>query len=243
MPAGSTGIGFLRRRNAALLGLILAIPGALPLDAQTSAPPAPAPLASAAIDRTLYRDGEVRRLTGTFAAWTLVCDEVIRLKKRFCSLKTLAHDPAGTAIAVLTFSTGEDGRPAALMRIPASWTPGTLIEIVPQLKAAGPEIATKTAGKPAAKKAETPKAKPPIMYLRPVRCDERQCTLVWSLPAAHIEALNYGAGLLVRFQLAPEPTDAAVAKLTGGDGPAKVTGTIEAQGFAQAIEAAMNAGK
>ena len=81
------------------------------------------------------------------------------------------------------------------------------------------------------------------MYLRPVRCDERQCTLVWSLPAAHIEALNYGAGLLVRFQRAPEPTDAAVAKLTGSDGPAKVTGTIEAQGFAQAIEAAMNVGK
>ena len=213
-------------------------------------PPAAGPsLTSPAVDRSLYREGAVRRLTGTFGPWTLVCDEVTRLKQRVCSLRTTAHAASGAAVANLTFSTGEDGRAAALMRIAADWVPGTWVEIVPQLQpAAGPPAppsastdARTSSAKSATKAPEALKSKPPFMKLRPVGCDGRHCTLIWSLPPAQIEALNTGVGLVVRYQRSAEGV--AVARSAGHGGPVHVAGAIAAQGFSQAISAAIHTGK
>src|SRR5271169_3875448 len=58
-------------------------------------------LATRAVDRTIYRDGEVRRMSATSGSWSVICDDVVRLRQRFCSLVTLGRDATGAARVVL----------------------------------------------------------------------------------------------------------------------------------------------
>ena len=182
----------------------------------------------------------MKRLTGAFGSWTLVCDEVTRLKQRVCSMRTLALDPAGAPIAIATVSTGDDGRPAAMVQIAAAWATGTWVEITPIAQtsvapALKPAAGTGSKGREAGKKAEPTKANPPVMKLRPVTCDAKNCTLVWTLAQAQITALNSGDGLRVHYLQAA----AGPAPATGKSAPVSVTGTINASGFAQAVNAAV----
>ena len=268
MPLGTSSLSVHRRADVSLTAaaLFCVLQGLLGLTsgpASAQATPHPAnsgvPLASAAIDHTLYREGEVRRLTGTFAAWTLVCDEVTRLKRRFCSLRTLVRDAAGATVAALTISTGDDGRPAALMRIPAGSVSNTIVEIVVTPKPAGPVDAkaskaaaasnpTPTTSPLSAAPPPSPPAKAAVgIKLRPATCDSQTCTVVWSLPSAHIKALNSGGGLQVRYPRAIEPRD--FAALSASDLSLKaptrplVLGSVDASGFAAAVDASINYGR
>ena len=72
-----------------------------PACAQTKAAE-PAPLTSIAIDPTLFREGAITRLAGTRGAWSYDCDEVARLKQRFCSLRTSVKAADGAILAGLT---------------------------------------------------------------------------------------------------------------------------------------------
>lgn len=202
---------------AALLAATVAV-------AQSSNPPPGEPLTSVAIDPTLYRDGAIQRFSGTHDAWSYVCDEVAKQKKRFCSLRTLVRDPGGVVIAALTVSTGEDGRPAALLRMAAASFNETGIEVW-----ANPVA-------PAASKA---KPKPQaITKLYPAACDANVCQMVWTLPPDHISALNAGSGLQLRFTQ-PKPGSSQLAESLKLGPSRAIEVTVPGQGFSSAVTASI----
>jgi invasion protein IalB len=72
---------------------------------------------SPAIDPSLFKPEAIRRIEGEVGAWRYVCDEVIPLKRRICSLNTFLYDENGGAVGAFVVSTDERGRPAALVRL------------------------------------------------------------------------------------------------------------------------------
>ena len=176
---GRCGVALL---TIALLGLMGA---GTPIQAQTRNDA----LTSAAIDPTIYRDGEVRRFSSVHGNWRIVCDEVTRLHQRFCSMRSLIAQTDGSVVAELTISTGQDGRPAALLKITdALVRDGTLDVVVPP--DAAPPSTAKTAAairKSTPQKGRTP---PPrsVTRLTAVTCDRRLCTLIWTLRPEQIAA-------------------------------------------------------
>ncbi len=140
-------------------------------------------LTSAPIDRTIFRDGAVERSQRAFGAWTLVCDEVKSLQKRFCSLATEPMDSDGRPGASLVVSTGDNGKPAAILRTPVG------VDI-----AAGVEIAIDAA--PGKAKGAAPASKT-IDYLR---CGAGDCVAIWTLSQIEIGALNAGGAIRIRYR-------------------------------------------
>ena len=196
---------------------------------QTPPPAASAPLTSVAIDPALFRDGAIQRFSGTLGAWTYVCDEVKQLKQRFCSLRSAVKDKAAAVMAELTISTGEDGRPAALMRMAEGDIGGEGVDIVVNAR---PNPA---GAKPAAA------AKPVEPYkVYPAACERGVCELIWTLTPAHISALNSGAGLIMRYR-ARVPNVSALAGGLKPDQPPRQTldAAIDATGFSAAVEASL----
>jgi len=179
-------------------------------------------LASAPVDVTMFRDGEVNRSTRQFGSWSLVCDEIPRLRQRYCSLSTQPRDAAGQPVATLIVSTGDDGRPAALLRAPVGLSIGSglllLIEPPARAGAKAPERASRR--------------------LDFIRCDAGACLALWSLSAAEIDGLNAGGTLRLRYQRAqrlplfalrvgaPENYVLTEAAMSGG-------------GFAEAVQASI----
>ena len=168
-------------------------------------------LASAPIDTAMFRDGEVRRTADPYAAWTLVCDAIPRLGQRFCSLSA-APVALGAASVALTVSTGDDGRPAALLRLPLGLSLPFGVHIKPLGSGRG-----------------EPERRVPVAL-----CSAASCEAVWSLGPGDIAALRTGSGLRIsvrtwRFGL-PGRHDA-------GDAP--LTATIDGHGFAEAVAASL----
>lgn len=183
------------------------------------------PLVSAAIDASIFRDGEVKRLTTHHATWTVVCDEIARLKQRFCSLRTPIQHANGALAAVLTISNDQDDRPAALLKFAAA------------LVAAGQVAITPTAIPPAAS-AQKPKPLP-TQRIKPVTCDKAVCTIIWSLTADQIGALNTGAGL--HLVATPAAAASSLATLAPAKPPTAkaIEFDIPAAGFADAVAVSM----
>ena len=117
-------------RRLILLSCLAALtPVPAPLRAQP-AQAGPSAFATEAIDRGVFKEGEVRRLEGHFRSWRIVCDEVVRLKQRFCSLSTIGADAAGRPVAGLIVSTSDEGRPAALIHLPHGVALSQGVEVV-----------------------------------------------------------------------------------------------------------------
>lgn len=191
---------------------------------------APDPLTSIAIDPTLFRDGAITRFSGTHDNWNYVCDEVAKMKKRFCSLRSTLKDSQGRIVAALTISTGEDGRPAALLRMAANEFDETGIEIA---ALAPPAAAKPTGNKDGAKS----KPKPPAATkLYPAACAADICQMVWTLPVDHIEALNAGSGLRMRY-FRSMPRQSSLATALKSAPPAAIEVLIPAAGFSAAVDA------
>lgn len=177
------------------------------------------PLASAAVDYTLYREGEVTRATASFGGWNVVCDEIRRLHQRFCSLKTALRDAEDHSIAEITVSTGDNGRPAALIRIALGSYIGKGLRLWVEPVA-------------------TPKSKNPSRLpehqLDLISCDAKGCTAIWSLLPAEISALNQGASIHLRLTRVKSlslltPVIAAPERLTA------IEGAVSGFGFSQAV--------
>lgn len=189
-----------------------------------------APLTSAAIDASIFREGEVQRTTNTHAAWTVVCDEIARLKQRFCSLRTPIKHASGELAAVLTVSTGQDGRPAAMLKIASALVASGHVALTP--------IAAETPVTAAARQ----KPKPlPTSRIKPLTCDKGACTLIWTLTADQIAALNAGAG--IRIVATPAADLSSLATLAPGKQavPKTTELTISPNGFAAAVATSMRA--
>jgi hypothetical protein len=205
--------------------------------AQTAAPGAPKPLTSQAIDPTLFRDGAVRRFSGEVAAWGYVCDEVAQLKQRFCSLRSTVKDSAGTRVARITVSTGENGRPAALLEMAQSALTEAGIAVTPRTVAT-PQTQAKANGKGAGKaKPATPHPDVPYKVF-PAACEKGTCQLIWTLPPDHIAALNNGAGLKLRYT-SPGASPSTLAAALNSGAPVTREAAIDAAGFAAAVEASV----
>ena len=127
--------------------------------------------------------------------------------------------------SVVTISTGQDGRPAAMLKIAAA------------LVAAGQVAITPTASPPAAL-AQKPKPQT-TQRIKPVTCDKAVCTIIWSLNADQIGALNTGAGL--HLVATPAAAASSLATLAPTKQPAAkaIEFDIPAAGFADAVAVSM----
>lgn len=168
------------------------------------------PMARASVDPGLYREGEVRRRNEMHGRWSLDCDEIPRLTQRFCSLRTLVLEPDGDAVARLTISTTDTGRPAALLDLPLSLDLHRLITITPAtaLVLDKPSRALVDDARRHVNAARGAKAKSRsgatttdvlTAVLRPDVCDRSFCYAVWPLTPSDIAALRAGAGLRIAF--------------------------------------------
>jgi invasion protein IalB len=211
--------------GAGLLGL--QIISAVPAHAQQ-------PLSSAAVDATIYREGEVKRFVSEHDRWQIVCDEITRLQKRFCSLRSAVLNVRGERAGEVTISTGQDGRPAALLRLRAALVGAGFVEIasVQAEPAIAPNAAT-APGKTSGKRKAT--ASPPVVpatRLRPVVCDASVCTLIWTLRLDQIDALNDGNGLSLQMTTGGDPGNLAPVQAKPRD---DTQINISATGFKDAV--------
>ena len=166
-------------------------------------------LASAPIDTAMFRDGEVQRSATPYGRWTLVCDAIPRLGRRFCSLRA-ASTALGAGRLDLTVSTGDDGRPAALLHLPL----GLSLPFGVHVKAAGQGGSERRI---------------PIAL-----CSATACEAAWSLGAGDIAALHTGPGLKIVVQgwrfAVPGRHDPA---------PVPVAASIDGDGFKEAVAASL----
>jgi hypothetical protein len=198
------------------------------------------PLSSAAIDPSIYREGEVKRFSETHGAWTVVCDEIARLKQRFCSLRSPIPLDDGRTAAVLTISTGQDGRPAAMLRMTADLVASGYVDVAPAADTAtniaGPSSVGQKAGAAAAKQ----KAKlPPSIRVKPVSCDKGVCTLIWTLTGDQIGALNTTRGLRLAATAAGELSSLATLSPEKSKLQKPVELMVVAHGFSEAVGTSM----
>lgn len=178
-------------------------------------------LTSAAINAAIFKEGEIQRSQRQFGAWTLVCDEVKSLHQRFCSLYTEPQDASGAKAANLVISTGDDGKPAALLRTPVGVNIASGLQIV--LDA------------PAAKGRLTPASTRHIDYLR---CESGACVLIWRLSQAELSALNAGAAMRLRFERVRE-IPLFAAHIASSERSLLVEAVARGDGFSAAVGASL----
>ncbi len=184
-------------------------------------------LSSPMVDTTMYREGEVKRLSGVFGDWHVVCDEITRLRQRFCSLKTgLVSTEFGTVGAV-DMSTGDDGRPVALLHLPLGVVVPSGVEVL---------MTSKAAPSNKARRGETRPLQPRRVAI--AVCDSTQCLAIWNLNAAEMAALQGTDKLHLRYRLIRSFTAAPVS-LVPTSGQTQVEATISPVGFASAIKATL----
>lgn len=174
-----------------------------------------AAFSSAPVDLSLYRPEAVRRWAKQSAGWRIACDEIIPLQRRFCSLSTAAHPSHGALLASLTISTGQDGRPAALLVLPH----GVFLPDGVSLKAEG--------------------AKATPRRLRMTACDANACQLVYEPARTEIGVLRSGGALRFSFEIWSAPSAADAASLSDSKRRRQVTVMISGAGFQQALAAGM----
>lgn len=166
-------------------------------------------LSSAPIDAALFRDGEVQRSVDVHGHWTLICDSIPRLGNRFCSM-VAAPVNVGSGTVTLTISTGDDGRPAALLRLPFGLSLSYGVRIG-ALRSARNE----------------PQRRVPVAL-----CSATACEAVWSLSQSDIAALRVGPGL--RLSVRGWRFNGAGRQ---GAELAPVSATVDGIGFSDAVTA------
>ena len=174
--------------------------------------------ASPALDTSIYRPGEVSRVTGNRADWTYICDIVVRLNQRFCSLFTTAA-PEGSAEPIsVTVSTSENGRPAAMASFPlmVALKDGVKLHILDK----------------AGKAAKQRKAQLQVPFSG---CDRKSCYLAWELSPGQIGALREGRSIRISYGYVPNGIEAE--KLLSGFDPETASIAISGKGFAEALAA------
>ena len=174
------------------LVLLLVLRG--PPQARAQGAPAGQAFTSEAIDRGVFKEGEVRRFEGHFLSWRVVCDEVPRIKQRFCSLFTAGADAAGRPVTVLTVSTSDEGRPAAMIRLPHGVSIKRGLEVL-----TGPPAGNAPPPARRARLKQPLKEKAAVLKLGFPSCDAQGCITLWNLTPKQIAALSSGGTLRIKF--------------------------------------------
>lgn len=175
-----------------------------------------------AVDRDLFRDGEVRHLHGVFKEWQSACDEVPRLKQRFCSLYGKGRDYEGRVLIGIVVTTSDEGKPAALLEMPL----GVRLSSDVEVSIGGSGLLKKTKG---LSKAET------LTRLRIVRCDAHFCMTLWRLTPPQIAALSGHGALQIFFKVPRARFDWNTLSLPGEDQMVKAS--IASDGFRETLRA------
>ncbi len=176
------------------------------------------PFVSEAVDKDMYKEGEVHRLNQKFQEWDVVCDEIVRQKRRFCSLSTFGKEASGRQLVHLTVSTSDDGKPAAMLRLPFGISIEKKIEIEIKLQA----------------------KKPDILKLVVPYCDVQGCLTVFALKPAFIEALNNKASFEIRFWIVETSNYEITTPALRSYRP--IRAFFNGNGFAEAIKGSMAVG-
>lgn len=182
-----------------------------------------AELIGAPLDPSMFRDGELVRSAQPFGAWTLTCETAVKLQKKYCSLSIEGNDADGKTAVGLIVSTGDDGRPAALLRTAS----GVAIS-------GGVTVAMRPP--------EGTKRKPHDSFSRRVdfvSCDKATCSAVWSLAPDEIAGLNAGDMLTFRFQRPRAFALNGPGSLAAPKSLLAVGAAVSAAGFADAIGASL----
>ena len=138
-----------------------------------------ASIESPAIDPDLFRPGEVTRSQHDFARWRVVCDEVRKLKQKFCSLRSFGYGAGDQPLVGIVISTSDNGRPAALITLPF----GTTLRQHVTLVSGGIKG----------------RVQPVKLEMTPALCVEDGCKIIWALNNNDIMTLRNGADFELSF--------------------------------------------
>ena len=184
-------------------------------------------LSSPMVDTTMYRDGEVKRLSGIFGDWRVVCDEISRLKQRFCSLKTGIVSSDARIVGVIDMSTGDNGRPVALIHLPL----GVLVPSGVEVSLADAATSSKKGNRGERRAFQSHR-------LAITACDPSQCLAVWTLDGAELAALQGIGKLRLRYKTVSSVT-AMPLSLVPLYSQTSVEASISSAGFALAVKASL----
>lgn len=172
----------------------------------------------------MFKEGTVQRTNGQFGGWSYVCDEIIKLRQRFCSLSSTAVKD-GQQIK-LTLSTSDTGIPAAALDLPT----GVYLQDKITLTLDGAKKPAKTKkGKGAASD---------VKSLRMLTCDESACHTVFPVEQGDIAALRAGGRILVKFRQLSTGGGAGGAVQVLADREIEIAGL----GFEEALNATITPG-
>jgi invasion protein IalB len=201
-----------------LLAMALAC-GARPALAQV-----PSYLATPAVNPNLFQKGVVRHERHTFGTWTLVCDAVAALHQRFCSLLSTATDQEARTSIGMIVSTSDNGRPAAILRLPVSAAFDEPVTV------SVPDSSRKTHRRP----------RESTRRLGIVACGPEACTTVWALSPAEVRALTTGDTLTFRFDMPAQSTGVAAPGAATDINPARLAALIQAYGKTRRVTVALS---
>ena len=176
---------------------------------------------SPAFDTKLYNPDAVAQSHKKFGHWNLVCAELTGLKRRFCNLTSLAAAADGKFYVAIVVSTTDDGKPAALLRMPLMVSLREGVDIV-------------TTSLPGAKgKAKTAKAKK--RHVDFASCEQQVCTTILPLQLADLATLSGRGSMNLRVFVLANSAANQVASLLPPSQPIEVV--FDGSGFAEALQA------
>ncbi|WP_083742273.1 invasion associated locus B family protein [Bradyrhizobium mercantei] len=101
--------------------------------ASAAAQPAPAPAYTVKPSDVVVPEGEMlgefRRMIQPFKNWTLICDEILKSKRRVCNVTQTIVNAQGAVAFNWSLIATADGKPLMAMRIPAAAGVGAQIEL------------------------------------------------------------------------------------------------------------------
>ena len=173
---------------------------------------------SPAFDAKVYNENAIKQSRKTFANWSLICADVQDLNRRFCNLASLAKAADGNFFVAIVVSTTDDGKPAAVLRMPLSVS---LRE--------GVEVASSAA---ATKKPKPDKTPPRRIDF--ASCEQQICTSILPLMPADLAALSGRGGLRLRIHVLTPQQPQQVSLML----PSKTLDVVfDGTGFAEALQA------
>lgn len=212
LPGRTIGAGRIAAVSA--IALMLAVNCADPAAAQQK----DAPLASPAIDQSLFKDGMIENREQQFGNWFAKCQQIAKIQRRICNLLGKVTDADGSAKGAVLVATDDKGQPAMMISLNTA------------IRADRPIVIEASYDLVAGKKTRKKTYKKNVVANR---CDP-DCKAVFPFDSELAYVLNAGVNVEVRATMpAPEPLVKSKKKAA-----ASVTSfTIPAEGFAAALQA------
>lgn len=178
------------------------------------------PLASPAIDQSLFREGAIEERKEEFQYWHINCQEIVKIKRRVCNITSKIFNDDGKAVGSVLAATDDKG------------TPTLLIAVNGNTKDSPITVETNYKSVRTGKKASIANFK---KKFRPVRCDP-VCKFMFPFDNKLVYSLNEGNEIKVRINNDDKNGDFSSRnkKLL----PENLT--IRGEGFSSALSASTN---